>query len=169
MNPEFFTIEQRKEFGMWPDMDLISRGIIPYIKRMKVDTVTVTIKGDLKGENIADLLDNCEKIGKIYYSNDYADTDERVKAAFNKNTQPYTDKIAEVKGKKVNVVCIDKSACNAERLALYYENLVPGGIFCGNGHESMEVKQALSKFRRDKKIGTPIEVSNRAVWFWIKR
>lgn len=169
MNPEFFTIEQRKEFGMWPDADLISRGIIPYIKRMKLDTITVTIKSDLKGENIVDLLENCKKISKIYYSNDYTDTDERVKAAFNKNTQPYIDKIAEVKGKKVNVVCIDKSACNAERLALYYENLVPGGIFCGNGHESTEVKEALSVFRRGKKIGTPIDVSNRAVWFWIKR
>jgi hypothetical protein len=169
MNPEFFTIEQRKEFAMWPDLDLTSRGIIPYVKRMKLDTVTVTISGDLKGENIVDLLENCKKISKIYYSNDYTDADERLKAAFNKNTEPYAAKIAQVKGKKVNVVCIDKSACNAERLALYYENLVPGGIFCGNGHESVEVKEALSAFRRGKKIGTPIDVSNRAIWFWIKR
>jgi hypothetical protein len=169
MNPEFFTIEQRKEFSMWPDMDLISRGIIPYVNRLRFDTITVTIKSDMKGENIVDLLDNCKKISKIYYSNDYTDIDERVKAAFNKNTEPYADKIAEVKGKKVNVVCIDKSACNAERLALYYENLVTGGIFCGNGHEFIAVKEALSGFRRSKKIGTPIDVANRAVWFWIKR
>jgi hypothetical protein len=169
MNPEFFTIQQRKEFGMWPDADLISRGIIPYVNRIKLDAITVTIKSDMKGENIVDLLDNCKKISKIYYSNDYTDMDERVKAAFNKNTEPYKDKIAEVKGKKVNVVCIDESACNPERLALYYESVLPGGIFCGNGHESPEVKKALLDFRRGNKIGTPIDVSNRAVWFWIKR
>jgi hypothetical protein len=169
MNPEFFTIDQRKEFGMWPDADLISRGILPYVKRIKSDDITITIKNDLKGENIVDFLDNCDRIRKIYYSNDSEGIDERIQAAFNKNISPYIDKVKEVKGKKVDVVCIEKSSCTPEKLALYYESVKSGGIFCGNGHESGEVKQALQSFRREKKIGTPIDVSNRAIWFWIKR
>ena len=169
MDPEYFTIEQRKEFNMWPDGDLISRGILPYVKRHRSNELTITIKNDLKGENIVDLLDNCPKISRIYYSNDYEGIDERILAAFNKNISGYLSKVKEVKGKKVDIVCIEKSACTPEKLALYYESVKTGGIFCGNGHESAEVKNALQIFRRSNKIGTPIDVSNRAIWFWIKR
>ena len=35
--------------------------------------------------------------------------------------------------------------------------------------ETNKVKEALTSFRRSSKIGTPIQVANRSVWFWYKR
>lgn len=169
MDPEFFTIEQAKEFNMWPNADLISRGIFPYINRLKTDKINLTIKGDLKGENIYDLIENCPKISRIYVSNDYGENEERLRAIYKKNLENHSDKIKEVKGKKVDVVCIEKTSCTSEKLELYYESVRSNGIFCGNGHESHDVKEALRLFRRKCKIGTPILVANRSVWFWYKR
>ena len=41
MNPEYFDIENLKMFGMWPHQSFISRGISPYIKRIRKDKVSV--------------------------------------------------------------------------------------------------------------------------------
>lgn len=165
MDPELFTIEQRKQFDMWPDADLISRAMIPYIKRLGKNDIVLTLKNDLKGESIYDILESCPNVSKIYYSNE----ESQYQSVFDENTKTLTDKIKKVKGKKVDLVGVDKTACTWETLELYYDSVRPGGIFCGNGHELVSVKEQLSSFRKRNKIGTPILVSNRSVWFWYKR
>lgn len=178
MNPEHFDIENLKIFGMWPHQNFISRGIVPYIKRIRKDKVYVAVIGDLKGESIVDMLETCDKIEKVYVINKYEGDDaETIKAIFAKNTKNLKSKlvmksnIEDLKSKEnlPDVVCMNDMTCTVESLLLSYEITPSGGIFCGNGHETMKVKTALTEFRRRNKIGTPIQVSNRAIWFWNKR
>jgi hypothetical protein len=49
-----------------------------------------------------------------------------------------------------------------------YSYLNSSGIFVGDRHNEIPVKEALGKFRREEKIGTPILVAN-GVFFWYKR
>lgn len=170
-DPELFEIEQLKAMGMWPSTTMTSRGIIPYVNRMRVEKLRITVVGDLKGDTTVDLLENCPKITRIFVVNNYEDDEksQAYKKLFEVNTKAYKDKIRFKSDRESSVVCIDQSACTSDNLKLYYNLLKSGGIFCGNGHEYVPVKDELSKFRREVKIGTPIQVSNRAVWFWIKR
>jgi hypothetical protein len=169
MNPEFFDIEEKKTFGLWPHDELISVGINPYIKRIREEKIAMAIVGDLRGESTVHFLENSSKIVKINVVNNYAE--EHLKTIFNKNIEGYKSKIdlGLSRDKKRDVVCIDKDACTAENLELYYQNVKHGGIFCGNAHDSIQVKQALNEFRRKVKIGTPIQVCHRTIWFWYVR
>lgn len=170
-DPDFFDIKQLKAMNMWPASTMTSRGIIPYVNRIRKDRVKVTVVGDLKGDTTLDLLENCPKIFRLYSVNNYGDdeTSQNYKKLFETNTKEYESKLRRKSDKVSDVVCIDERACTSDNLKLYYELVNSGGIFCGNGHEYDHVKEHLSKFRREVKIGTPIQVSNRAVWFWYKR
>jgi hypothetical protein len=169
MNPEFFDIEEKKIFGIWPHDQLISIGINPYIKRIREEKIAIAIVGDVLGESAVHFLENNSKIVKINVINNH--TDENLKATFNKNIEGFKSKIdfGLSKDKQRDVVCIDKTACTLDNLELYYQTVKQGGIFCGNGHETEEVKATLNQFRRKTKIGTPIQVANKTIWFWYVR
>lgn len=170
MNPEFFDIEQKKLFGIWPHADLISYGINPYVRRIRQDKIVMAIIGDLLGEDVFCFLEsNPTKIAKINVVNKY--DDETLRNVFNKNTADYKSKIGFGldKDKQRDVVCIEKNACTQDNLMLYYNNVKSGGIFCGSGHDTNEVRQTLTEFRRQQKIGTPIQICHRTIWFWYKR
>lgn len=170
-DPDFFEISQLKTMGMWPASTMTSRGIIPYVNRIRKDKIKITVVGDLKGDTVLDLLENCPKIFRLYVVNQYSDDEksQTYKKLFETNTKEFASKIRHKSDKESDVVCIDQSACTSENLKLYYPLVKSGGIFCGNGHEYVPVKDELNKFRREVRIGTPIQVSNRAVWFWVKR
>jgi ribosomal protein L7Ae-like RNA K-turn-binding protein len=172
-DPEFFDIENKKLFGIWPHDQLISKGINPYVKRIRQDKIAMLVVGDHKGESVYDFLSDNEKIVKINVVNVHDDISESqtLKELFKKNTEKFANKIDKgiSKDKQRDVVCIDKTACTAENLELYYQNVKRGGIFCGNGHGTQEVKVALSEFRRKIKIGTPIQICHKNIWFWYAR
>jgi hypothetical protein len=167
MNPEFFDIETKKTFGIYPHDQMISIAMTPYLKRMRQEKIAVAVIGDVLGESVVDFLENNAKIAKINVVN----SDTGFKSVFDTNTKPFKSKIelGLAKSKQRDVVCIDKSSCTIENLELYYQAVKSGGIFCGNGHETSEVKEALTQFRRKVKIGTPIQVCHRTIWFWIVR
>jgi hypothetical protein len=169
MNPEFFDIEEKKIFGMWPDQHSISTSINPYIKRLREDKLAIAIVGDLRGENAAHILENNPKIVKLNIVENH--TDDVVKTIFNRNTEKFKSKIdfGLSKDKMRDVVCIDKNSCTVDNLVLYYQNVKQGGIFCGNGHDDAVVKDILFQFRRKVKIGTPIQIAHKTIWFWTVR
>jgi hypothetical protein len=169
-DPEFFDIEQKKLFGIWPHDQLIAKGISPYVKRIKKDKIAMLIVGDLKGESINQLLTYNNNIIKVNIINTWQ-KDDPIKSVYDKNIELFKTKIDKgiSKDKKRDVVCIDSSACTLDNLELYYQNVKPGGIFCGNGHDSQEIKDVLTSFRRKNKIGIPIQVSFKTVWFWYTR
>lgn len=171
MNPEYFDIKNLKMFGMWPHQSFISRGIAPYINRIRKDKVSVVIIGDNKGEHSVDLLDLCgDKIEKIYVVNQK--NDDLIEALFKTNTKDHDKIVTRVKileDDTFDVWCVDEHSCDLETLKTIYPLIPSNAIFCGNGHETIKVKEALTSFRRSSKIGTPIQVANRCIWFWYKR
>jgi hypothetical protein len=170
-DPEYFDIEQKKVFGLWPHDQLISRAMNPYIRRMRRDKVAMLVVGDLKGESVNDFLTENEKIIKVNVINNYNEDTESFKEVLKNNTEKFKGKIdlGISKNKLRDIVCIDNSACNVENLELYYKNVNSGGIFCGNGHDLQSTKDTLTEFRRNTKIGTPIQVCYKTIWFWYTR
>jgi hypothetical protein len=165
MNPEFFDIENLKMFGLWPNGIMLSGGIIPYIKRRRGD-ITINMIDDFKGESTFDIIEQCANVNKVYILN--KDADANYDTPFKTNLKNLIGDKVEVGSlsNEADIVCVHRSSC--DKLQEYYDTLKIGGIFCGNDHDTDEVKKALNVFRRGNKIGTPIQISNLAIWFWIK-
>jgi hypothetical protein len=170
-DPEYFDIEQRKLFGIWPHDQLISKGMNPYVRRLKHDRIAMLIVGDLKGESIYGFLSENPKIIKMNVVNVYDQTTEQLKSVYDKNTNTFTSKLTRgiSRDKKRDVVCIDSISCTVDNLELYYQNTKSGSIFCGNGHDTQTIKDILNQFRRKNRIGTPMLVCDKTVWFWYVR
>ena len=170
-DPDLFTIEQCKMMGMWPPGDAMAPGIYPYIKRLKTkDKLTVVEVGVRKGENVAYTLelDVDKKIGSYYGVVTHKNYEELLdknlsgEDRFTKGFDPYKKK------QHVDVVFLHSECDLVKNLKRYYNVLCEGGIFAGNDHMKDHVKISLRDFRRDNKIGIPINVS-RGCWFWWKR
>ena len=165
LNPELFSITQSKEMGIWPPSDLCANSMSPYIKRMP-EKVSILDVGTEKGENAYRFmeLDVKNKIDTIYTigtTNEYDDLVSKNISAFDKI------KFSEPKD-PVDLVCIHSKTDLDKTLNMYYSFVKSGGIFCGNNHSEEKVKQALTKFRREKRIGTPISIAH-DIWFWYVR
>lgn len=164
MNPEDFPIQQKIELGLWPDTQIISYSLVPYINRMKQDKITIMIVGDSKGESAYDFLTRCPKVVKI----SCVENDEQYKSVFETNTKAFGDKVSTDEIGQTELVCLVGTLTD-DRLKKYYPFVKSGGIFAGNNHELAETKEHLNKYRRFTKIGTPILVANKTTWFWNKR
>jgi hypothetical protein len=170
LNPDLFSIEQAKGMGMWPPSDIVAHGILPYIKRMKTDHITILDVGTMKGENIY-MLSELEKVDTVVGIESFAEPNPEYTNLLKKNLVNNTKfEIVDAVNKDdlFDVVCIHSRSELEKNLRLYYNYVKSNGIFCGNDHHLPHVKDALHKFRRETKIGTPINVSN-GCWFWWKR
>lgn len=171
LDPELFPVDKAKEMGLWPPGDAVAHGVFPYIKRLKVDKVKILDVGCMKGENAVYMLelDVDNKIERIDLevsggSKEFADVlstnisgNDRLSTFNSGQTDEY------------DVVCIHANCKNLPKtMRKFYHRLKPNGIFCGNDHGATRVKDALLEFRREDRIGTPINVSN-GCWFWYKR
>jgi hypothetical protein len=166
LNPELFSIIQSKEMGIWPPSDLCANSIIPYIRRMPTQVKILDV-GTEKGENVYRLieLDSKNKIDTIYTIKTTQEYDELVDT----NLKEYYGKVIfSVPTDPVDVVCINSKSDLNETLKTYYSFVKTNGIFCGNNHSDSNVKEALTKFRREQRVGTPISVAQ-DIWFWYKR
>lgn len=168
-DPELFTIQQKKEFGLWPpSADNIADSLYPYIKRMRQDSVKLLLVGDTFGENAIRFLE-LDKVGKIkridLVGSNISDTLKSNLAGMEK-----VELIETGEGKEYDLVYIDSENKSLDEvMKANYNSVKSHGIFCGNNHHKTYVKEALVTFRRGTKIGTPIMVSNRLCWFWTKR
>jgi hypothetical protein len=171
INPDFFTIKQSQEMGTWPPSNLVAHGISPYIGRHKKGDLVILDVGVMKGENAFMLLSNDTKkkikmvYGVISYGKDAPDY-INILLENMKDESRFIVEVAE--NRKADVVCIHAQSDLYNNLHKYYDMVEHGGIFCGNEHGSTHVKEQLNKFRREKKIGTPINVAN-DTYFWYVR
>lgn len=170
MNPELLSITQSKEMGLWAPGNFSSFGVLPYIKRLKKPKIKILDVGVQKGENAYFLFESdrdnkIEKIVGIKY-------DETFDSLLEENLKNYKERFSlELDDSKFDVVCIntDTTKENLDKVfALYYDKVNSNGIFCGNNHSQVKVKDALSQLRRTKKIGIPINVSFDN-FFWYAR
>lgn len=171
LNPELLSITQSKEMGIWSPGGLPSFGITSYIKRLKKPKITILDVGVRRGENAFHLFDTdkfekIEKICGVKYNGDDFDS------LINENLKEWKDRFSlHFKECKFDVVCINTDTDEKEldeMLELYYDAVESNGIFCGNNHSSVKTKEALSRLRRKKKIGIPINVSFDN-FFWYAR
>lgn len=183
MDPTRFGVEQLKQMGMWPPGDIAGLGLLPYIKRIKANDLKFLEVGVGKGENASYILENTQpdvrgncKISTYYgmYANSESETEKEFDDVLQNNMKaPWFDRFRlgftwDDKD-KFDIVCVNSHCENLDfQLNLNYNYLKSGGIYCGNDHALVHVKEALNKFRRDKKIGELIHVS-RGSWFWYKR
>lgn len=161
MNPELLSITQSKELGIWAPGNLSSFGVLPYIKRLKKPKIRILDVGVDRGENAFLLFDSnrgnkIEKIVGIKYSDEFDSLLEI-------NLKDYEERFSlELDDSKFDVVCINTGTSkeNLDKVFdMYYDRVNSNGIFCGNNHSQIYVKESLSKLRRNKKIGIPINVS----------
>ena len=129
------------------------------------DKVTILDVGTRKGENVFRFLelDTQNKIDKIYT------TDDEYDPMATDNLKPYGDRVVFSNDvNSVDLVSVNSSTNLNETLDKYYTKVKQGGIFCGNNHSEIFVKEALNTFRHTKRIGTPIMVAY-DTWFWYVR
>lgn len=174
MDPDLFSIVQSKEMGIWPPGNSLAHGIFPYIKRYRSDNITILDVGCMKGENAIHILEKDEnkKIEKIYGVISPVEGEEGYKPEYKdvlkQNTKDNSRFTLNYKDQKVDIVCIHSQTNLEVTLKKYYDKVKSHGIFCGNEHGTIRVREALNKFRREVKIGTPISVANDC-WFWYVR
>lgn len=170
MDPELFSIAQAKEVGLWPPGNIVAHGVLPYILRLKTNNLAILDVGCMKGENAIYMLekDTKLKIEKIYGIVSVEEGKQDYKDILKQNTKDNTRFTLNYKDQPVDVVCIHSQSDLDNTLEKYYDKVKSHGIFCGNEHGTIRVREALGRFRRNKKIGTPINVSNDC-WFWYKR
>lgn len=164
IDPDQLTITEKKTMGLWPPQDSMAVTIAPYIRRMRGDDVDVLDIGVGAGENLAYLDENVENIVRFYglsHDNKYEDL-------LLKNLDHIKRVDRTYNAQEVAVVLVNMTPeTTPGLLAQYYSKVKKGGYFVGDNHDQPYVKEALSKFRRESKIGTPIQVA-KTTWFWIK-
>lgn len=169
-DPDLFTIEQSKMMGLWPPGDAMSPGIFPYINRLfPGKKLTVVEVGVRKGENVVYTLEN--------------DVENRIEKYYGVVVHPEYESLLEknltgekrfIKGidlqekNSIDVVLLHSECDLDKNLKPYYDALSVGGIFAGNDHAKDHVKISLRDFRRENRVGIPINVSH-GCWFWWKR
>jgi hypothetical protein len=184
MDPDYFTIKQLKEMGMWPSDKMVSPGLIPYIKRMPGERINVLIVGVKNGEDVIEILEQCPKVWKIstipagnIIGEGPEDQQARHREVFDKNIEDSgvdKDRIMSFGGNNevfdnevFDLVIIDGIPV-AEVMDRYYPALKPLGIFAGSLHDQQGMKVALVSFRKPNKISVPINVAFQHIWFWVK-
>lgn len=165
LDPTKFTVKQAKQMGLWPPQDNIGVAIAPYVGRMKGNIEVLDI-GVNKGESIVYLAEKTQNIVRFFglsHNNDYQDILLENIKDISKVDRGYT-------GQEVDVVLITALPdTTAELLSQYYSKVKIGGFFAGDCHDQVFMKEVLGKFRRDNKIGIPIQVVNKTIWFWMKK
>lgn len=192
-DPEYFTIDELKQTGLWPYTFLSAYGMIPYINRMRSESVVGAEVGVLKGENIATLLDSCEKISKIFGIDVYechTDYDvmrtqedmEKYERVAEQNLASYSDRYELIKADSVEgakrlesnsldfvLIDADHSVEGIRRdLEAYYPLVKSGGYVFIHDCNARSVMDGIKKYREENRIRLPIQTSKNFVCFWVK-
>lgn len=193
-DPEFFTIDQLKEVGLWPYTFLPAYGIIPYINRIKSESIIGAEVGSLKGESAFTLLEFCPKISKLYVIDhfeghkDYElvrtqEDMEKHEKILRHNLVPYSNRYELIKedsvegSKKIQSDILDFVLIDGDHttegirrdLDAYYPLVKSKGYVFVHNCNSQTVMNGIKKYREDNKIRLPINTSKNFVCFWIKK
>lgn len=191
-DPDLFTIEESKSFGVWPLNYLSAYAMIPYIKRMRGDLVGVEV-GVLKGETSHVLLDTCPNIQRLYGVDFYkAHTDhdtvrpqesmDKYKEIAEKNLERFkdryelmhmnsTDAAKKFDDNSVDFVLLDGDHTYTgikTDLESWYPKVKSGGHIFIHDTFAQPVAQAIHDFKNEKRIRLPTLRSKNYIAFWVK-
>jgi hypothetical protein len=194
MNPEFFTIERLKETGLWDSYSFLSAyGMLPYLNRMKQESLVGAEVGVLKGENIYTLLELCPKISKIYGIDLYKehkdydtvrtqDDMDKYEEIAKENLKDFSDRFVLIKQdsseaakeitEELDFVLIDgdhsKEGIEAD-LEAYYPLIKSGGYVFIHDTNAISVMDGIKAFKEKHKNRIPLQRSKNFTSFWVKK
>jgi hypothetical protein len=175
MDPEFFTIDQKKEVGLWSQEETLGKFLLPYLRRMAGNNKIIGLDyGVLRGETTYELLRDLNKIDKIYGVQVFEEAQKQNTTKY--NTVAETNLLSfkgrfEMSGDVPNAaydfVCINKDNDVYKHLTKTYHLIKNRGIIAGTDYPSNEVKKDITNFRKDNKVSSTIHIFNH-FWFWYK-
>lgn len=181
-NPEYFTIEEMKNVGMWPLSFLSGWMMVPYIKRMKGNVVGLEI-GVLKGETAFLILENCPNVIKYYGVDpykEYVDNGQKkeqwqmdlFKETASKNLSKFPHySLVETVPEDVDFILIDGDHSYEQvtkDLETYYPRLKNGGMIFCHDYNNENVMRAITDWRKKNRVSQPIMVMPNFLWSWVK-
>lgn len=175
MNPDLFTIEQKKLTNLWPEQQTLAKFLSPYVKRLKTSPNLIALDyATLRGETAYELLENCENILKIYCVQNFNEErrphavmyNDLVTANLIKNRARY-ELVSDVPNTEYDIVCINSCNNVYDALTKSYSLVKTKGIIGGTDYSEPHMKNEVVRFRRDNKIGININIYNN-FWFWYK-
>lgn len=192
-NPDYYTIEKQKDFGMWEPHTFPAVGMIPYLKRLGEDLIGIEI-GVRKAENACILLESLPNIKRIYGVDDYTShngfgCDGKTEEDWTNyhdtaitNIQPFWDRFtfAEYRiesitsyfeKESVDFILLDDDYSYGgvlDEITQTYPLLKRGGYLFINETHIEDVKKAVIDYRADNKIRIPLHTSRNNVMFWQK-
>lgn len=191
-DPEFFSIEQLKQINLWPYTFLSAYAMIPYIKRMRGDSIVGAEIGVLKAETSCVLLEECQNITTLHCVDFYEPHIDYDTSRSKEDMEKYEDiarknlglydgryilhkKESAEAAKGINAE-LDFILLDAEHtysgikseLESWYPKLKKGGHMFVHDTHTPEVYKAVKDFKTENKIHSPLLRSKNHVSFWVK-
>lgn len=186
------SIEELKTEVGWPLDWTTSKIIVPYIKRLRGDTVNGIEIGTARGESAHLILENCPNVvmdtidpyleyedflGTVIQSNQ-----DKFKEIAKKNLTNFhgratminlksDDAVHGYEDNSLDFIIIDGDRSEdqvARDCKNYYPKLKSGGLFAVHDNNINSVRAGLRKFREENKIRVPINMANINMVFWYK-
>lgn len=191
-DPEFFSIEQLKQINLWPYTFLSAYAMIPYIKRMRGDSIVGAEIGVLKAETSCVLLEECQNITTLHCVDFYEPHTDYDTSRSKEDMEKYEDiarknlglydgryilhkKESAEAAKGINAE-LDFILLDAEHtysgikseLESWYPKLKKGGHMFVHDTHTPDVYKAVKDFKTENKIHSPLLRSKNHVSFWVK-
>ena len=189
---EFFSIEQLKQINLWPYTFLSAYAMIPYIKRMRGDSIVGAEIGVLKAETSCVLLEECQNITTLHCVDFYEPHIDYDTSRSKEDMEKYEDiarknlglydgryilhkKESAEAAKGINAE-LDFILLDAEHtysgikseLESWYPKLKKGGHMFVHDTHTPDVYKAVKDFKTENKIHSPLLRSKNHVSFWVK-
>ena len=189
---DFMTVKNLTNEVGWPLDYTASKGLLPYIKRLRGDISVIEI-GTARAEAAYLILEQCPNVTQLYTIDPFKcykdwigfidqDTMSRYKDIASENLEIFKDRatILEMtseqavdlfEDKAYNVLFVDGSHDKDmvyRDLELYFPKIVSGGIVAIHDTNISTVNDAIREFRETYKIRQPLNTISNGVVFWVK-
>jgi len=193
---DFMTVEELKKTEVgWPLDYVATRGLAPYISRLRGDKHVGVEIGTCRGESAYYLLERCPFIKILYTIDPYTEfedwvgiipqeTLDRQYEIAKTNLNRFGDRVKMIKKRSDDKEVIDMfekdsldflfvdgdHSLEATRndLVNYYSKVKRGGLICGHDYGLPSVRSAISEFRKICKCNTPLQMTTNNAWFFTK-
>lgn len=190
---ETLTILELKNINQWKERYISAAGLISIINSYFVTPIKMLEIGTCRAENACKFLEDCplitllETVDPFLPFNDITgginfERTEMFKQLAIKNLDEYKDRAClhqmtsenffeQAMDKTYDVVFIDGNHDYdfvLNDLEHSFKLLNNGGIFSGHDWSLSTVNRAVTQFRLNHKITTPIQYTSNDVWFWLK-
>lgn len=190
---DFMTVKQISEEAGWPLEYTTTKGLVPYINRLRGESLKGIEIGTGRGEGSYLILERCLKVSKLYTIDPFKEFNDWIGVIEQKDQNKFED-IAKtnlsVFGERVEMV--KKSSDEALSMFAdesmdfifidgdhsltqvkndcinYYPKLKSGGIFAVHDTNLNTVRDGIRMFRDEKKVRIPIQLIGPSISFWYK-